>query len=81
MELNEYQRRATESDQRPGTEGEAILIPLLGLAGEAGSLLSEYKKRIRDKDGYPLFTERVKEELGDVLWYLSNLTTKAGTLR
>jgi NTP pyrophosphatase (non-canonical NTP hydrolase) len=78
MELNNYQQRATESDQRPGQEGEALLIPLLGLAGEAGSLLSEYKKRIRDREGYPLFKERIKEELGDILWYLSNLTTKAG---
>jgi NTP pyrophosphatase (non-canonical NTP hydrolase) len=78
MELNEYQKRAIESDQRPGSEGEALLIPLLGLAGEAGSLLSEYKKRIRDKEGYPFFVDRIQEELGDILWYLSNLTTKAG---
>jgi NTP pyrophosphatase (non-canonical NTP hydrolase) len=78
MELDEYQERARESDQRAGTEGEALLIPLLGLAGEAGSLLSEYKKRIRDKEGYPLFADRIKEELGDILWYLSNLATKAG---
>jgi NTP pyrophosphatase (non-canonical NTP hydrolase) len=78
MELDEYQRLAAETDQRTGTEGESLLIPLLGLAGETGSLLSEYKKRARDGEGHTTFVAKVEEELGDVLWYLSNLATKAG---
>lgn len=78
MNLNDYQRAATETDQRPGTDGEALLIPLLGLAGEAGSLLSEYKKQLRDGPGHERFAERVREELGDVLWYLSNIASKMG---
>jgi len=43
---------------------------LLGLAGEAGTLLSEYKKHLRDGDAHQLHKERVAEELGDLLWYL-----------
>ncbi len=78
MELGEYQRLAAETDQRRGTDGEALLIPLLGLAGEAGSLLSEYKKRARDGEGHTTFIAKVEEELGDVLWYMSNLASKAG---
>ena len=83
MELNEYQRLAENTDQQPeGASFEdnprSILVPLLGLAGEAGELLGEHKKWLRDGDSYKLFPERVKEELGDLLWYLSNVATKHG---
>ena len=83
MELNEYQRLANQTDQQPGkgTFGDdphSILVPLLGLAGEAGELLGEHKKWFRDGDSYKLFPDRVKEELGDLLWYLSNVATKHG---
>ena len=83
MELNEYQRLAGQTDQQPGTatfteDLGSILIPLLGIAGEAGNLLAEHKKRARDGDSYKLFPERVKEELGDLLWYLCNVATKHG---
>ena len=87
MELNEYQRRANQTDQQPGTETfeddpRSILVPLLGLAGEVGELLGEHKKWLRDGQSYKLFPDRVKEELGDLLWYLSNVATKHGlTLR
>ena len=56
----------------------AMLVPLLGLAGEVGELLSEYKKRLRDEHSYGLFRDRIAEELGDLLWYLSNVATKFG---
>ena len=83
MELNEYQRLANQTDQQPGAETtepdpRSILVPLLGLAGEVGELLGEHKKRLRDGDSYKLFPERVREELGDLLWYLSNVATKHG---
>ena len=83
MELNEYQRLAENTDQQPeGTSFEenprSILVPLLGLAGEVGELLGEHKKWLRDGDSYKLFPDRVKEELGDLLWYLSNVATKHG---
>jgi len=39
---------------------------LLGLAGEAGGLLSEYKKFLRDGSAHKLFKQRVGEELGIV---------------
>ena len=83
MELNEYQRLANQTDQQPETgtfetDPRSILVPLLGMAGEAGELLGEHKKWLRDGDSYKLFPERVKEELGDLLWYLSNVATKHG---
>ena len=83
MELNEYQHLANQTDQQPETGAfqanpRSILVPLLGMAGEVGELLGEHKKWLRDGDSYKLFPERVKEELGDLLWYLSNVATKHG---
>ncbi len=83
MDLNEYQSLANETDQQPETttfnaDDQSILVPILGLAGEVGELLGEHKKWIRDGDSYKLFPDRVKEELGDLLWYLANVATKHG---
>ena len=49
---------------------------MLGLAGETGQLLSEYKKHLRDGEAHRLFKERVREELGDLLWYIANVASK-----
>ena len=83
MNLNEYQRLANLTDQQPETgdfeaDSRSILVPLLGLAGEVGELLGEHKKWLRDRESYKLFPDRVKEELGDILWYLSNVASKHG---
>lgn len=83
MDLNEYQRRANETDQQPSEQSRdsdlrSVLVPLLGLSSEVGELLGEYKKRVRDGESYNQFTNRAKEELGDLLWYLSNVATKFG---
>lgn len=77
MEFNDYQKKADETDQNPNLEGvDGIHIPLLGLAGEAGNLLTEYKKRLRDGEAHKLFPTQFKEELGDILWYISNIAGK-----
>jgi NTP pyrophosphatase (non-canonical NTP hydrolase) len=79
MEFSDYQNSALETDQTgTATPEEARLIPLLGLAGEAGQLLSEYKKRLRDGPRHELFVDRVAEELGDMLWYVANVASKFG---
>lgn len=76
MNLNEYQDSAQATDQAPGTEGKAIVVPLLGIAGEAGALLTQYKKLLRDGPAYTSFRDQVAEELGDILWYVANLAKK-----
>lgn len=78
MDLDEYQNAANRTDQKPGTEEDALVFPLLGLASEVGSLLNQYKKRVRDGEAHELFSARVADELGDVLWYVSNLSKKLG---
>jgi NTP pyrophosphatase (non-canonical NTP hydrolase) len=78
MNLREYQERANKTDRNPGTDDKALMIPLAGLAGETGELLSEYKKYLRDGECHKLFKERLAEEVGDLLWYLANVATKFG---
>lgn len=79
MDLNDFQREANRTDQRPGhDEGEALLFPVIGLSSEVGSLVRHVKKRLRDGDAHELFSDEMAEELGDVLWYVANLTEKLG---
>src|SRR5689334_9400901 len=81
MDFDYYQEAAGGTDQfaeQKTTKDEGLMIPLLGLAGETGTLLAEFKKKIRDKDSYEGFQEKAEEELGDILWYLSNIATRLG---
>jgi NTP pyrophosphatase (non-canonical NTP hydrolase) len=82
MEFDSYQRAAQATDQVPARDGVddevSLIVPMLGLAGETGQLLSEYKKHLRDGDAHRLFKERVEEELGDLLWYIANVASKFG---
>lgn len=80
IDFKTYQEQALLTDQVPGSsDGEALkalIVPMLGLAGETGQLLSEYKKHLRDGDAHRLFKDRVGEELGDLLWYIANVASK-----
>jgi NTP pyrophosphatase (non-canonical NTP hydrolase) len=76
LTVDEYARRAGRTDQR--SDGGSMAFPLLGLFGETGSLLSEVKKKQRDRASYLGYAEAVVEELGDVLWYLAAVTSRAG---
>jgi NTP pyrophosphatase (non-canonical NTP hydrolase) len=77
MTFREYQREALQTDRTEQDDLKHLMIPLLGLAGEAGSLLSEYKKWLREGEAYRPFKDQVSEEIGDILWYLANLASKA----
>jgi NTP pyrophosphatase (non-canonical NTP hydrolase) len=78
MNMNEYQRLAALTDQTATTDPNGMIVALLGLAGETGSILTLYKKWLRDGDAYQIMRERVAEELGDVLWYVATVATRAG---
>ena len=77
MNFNTYQEKARLTAQYPNL-GSNNIYPTLGLVGEAGEVAEKVKKVIRDKNG--VFDEEskegIKKELGDVLWYLSNLCTE-----
>ncbi len=80
MDFNSYQQQALRTDRVPARDGAddatSLIVPMLGLAGETGQLLSEYKKHLRDGEAHRLFKERVSEELGDLLWYIANVASK-----
>ena len=80
MDFNRYQKEALRTDRVPARDDSddtlSLIVPMLGLAGETGQLLSEYKKHLRDGETHRLFKERVSEELGDLLWYIANVASK-----
>lgn len=72
MTLDEYQAQAKATIQQyNSTDQDNFFMGYLGLAGEAGSILTLLKKLIRDGQGFGSFEEKLSEELGDVLWYVS----------
>lgn len=67
MEIKEYQQFAKEKWKA----GVDIWTLGLGLGGETGEVLEILKKARRDEK--PINMKSMKEELGDVFWYLFNL--------
>ncbi len=55
-----------------------IVYPTLGLTNEAGELSGKVKKIFRDRDGQITEADReaLKGELGDILWYLTQICTQ-----
>jgi hypothetical protein len=82
MQFSDYQKSAAKTDQLSLTgapkPSDPILVPLLGLAGETGTLLSEYKKVLINAGDREYYSHFVKEELGDILWYMSAIADKFG---
>lgn len=78
MKFDTYQETIADFAVYPrSSELETISYLVLGLNGEAGEVAEQVKKAIRN-DGH-LSAERrekIKQELGDVLWYLARLATE-----
>jgi NTP pyrophosphatase (non-canonical NTP hydrolase) len=51
---------------------------MLGLASETGSILNVYKKYLRDGIDLAANREYLREELGDLLWYVAAVATACG---
>src|SRR4051812_25064910 len=77
MTFSEYQQQSSNTDGLSTKGKEGLIVPLLGLAGESGSLLTLYKKLLRDGDAYQPMREAISEELGDVLWYVAAIARRA----
>jgi NTP pyrophosphatase (non-canonical NTP hydrolase) len=75
LKLSQYQTEALRADKSPD---KTLAFPLLGLFGEAGSLLSVVKKKQRDRAAYVGYAPHVIEELGDVLWYFAVVASRGG---
>lgn len=79
MHLAEYQEQSRQTAVYPDA-GANLTYPALGLCGEAGEVAEKIKKAIRDDGGTLTEARRdaLAAELGDVLWYLAQLSTEAG---
>jgi NTP pyrophosphatase (non-canonical NTP hydrolase) len=77
MTFKEYQDLAKTTATYPNI-GNNYIYPTLGLAGETGEVAEKIKKIIRDNDGIIDLEkkEEIAKELGDVLWYLAQLSTE-----
>ncbi|MDP2704031.1 MAG: nucleoside triphosphate pyrophosphohydrolase family protein [bacterium] len=77
MDFNDYQKKSRETAIYPNA-GKDWVYPTLGLAGEAGEIANKMKKVIRDKNGKvdEETRESIKGELGDTLWYVSQVATE-----
>ena len=81
MNFTEYQQGAAKTAIYPSSSPiEALSYVTMGLVGEAGEIANKVKKILRDDAG--IVTEGHKRalgvEIGDVLWYLSQLSTELG---
>jgi NTP pyrophosphatase (non-canonical NTP hydrolase) len=75
VRFDDYQKRARDTDRLGAQKQDPLTVALLGLAGEIGSVHTLYKKKLRDGERFTGFPEKVKEELGDVLWYLTAIAS------
>ena len=77
MDFNQYQKDSRKTALYPAI-GHPVIYPTLGLVNEAGEVAGKIKKVFRDKDGEINGETKsaLKAELGDVLWYLSQLATE-----
>ncbi|MEL7158453.1 MAG: nucleoside triphosphate pyrophosphohydrolase family protein [Actinomycetota bacterium] len=79
LDLATYQRLAARTGG-PIVTDHPIVYPTLGLTNEAGEVAGKVKKIFRDRGGRVTDDDRaaLTLELGDVLWYLSELCTQLG---
>ena len=75
MSFNEYQKQAYDLISEDGKK-DMILNGVLGLTGEAGECADIVKKY--KFQGHELDKEHLKDELGDVLWYIAETASGLG---
>jgi NTP pyrophosphatase (non-canonical NTP hydrolase) len=78
MQLDAYQEAARKTAIYEARH--KVIYPALGLASEAGEVAGKVKKALRDRGGAfdPEQIEALKDELGDVLWYVAVLAADLG---
>lgn len=73
----DYQKQSRKTWSLVKVEG-PLVYPTLGLVNEAGEFAGKIKKIFRDKKGVVSSEDRemLKGELGDVLWYFTQICTE-----
>ncbi|WP_375768785.1 pyrophosphatase [Archangium gephyra] len=70
--LIEFAAAAEKTDTLAGKPDHKEILAA-GLLGEVGGVLAEFKKNKREGPAYPLYKERLVDEVGDTLWYFVRL--------
>lgn len=81
MDFDEYQNLASRTADFKGRPGEyPLMYCCMGLAGETGEVIEKVKKVMRNNGGEMSEEQRelIKQEIGDVLWYLSQVARFSG---
>jgi len=77
MEFNLYQQEAAKTIQKNSADDRLTeIVPFLGIIGEIGSVVTQLKIKFRDGKSYVAYKNKLSEELGDVLWYISAIATQ-----
>jgi len=76
MTLNDYQKKASATAKSFDNVREELVCWSLCLCGEAGELANIVKKITWH--GYDLDVAKIKDELGDALWYLAKAASCVG---
>ena len=78
MDFSTYQQAAIKTVQDPSESEQATMVAVLGLVGEAGGVAATYKKQLRENAAHQASKALIREELGDVLWYVAVLADRFG---
>jgi NTP pyrophosphatase (non-canonical NTP hydrolase) len=78
MTPQEYQHQVLRTLYMDLTTSERLGLCGLGLSGEIGEVTDLLKKHLYHRSGKPLDTEKLKDEMGDVLWYFAVLCSTLG---
>lgn len=76
MRIREYQEQSYTAVQSHESIKDAMSHWVIGLTEEAGEVASLVKHKYYNEDDIPV--EKIAEELGDVLWYMSAMCTELG---
>ena len=69
IEMNHYQAMAMRTMNHDLKQRDKLAEAAMGIAGEAGEVVDHIKKYFAQ--GHDLPKEKIKEELGDLMWYLA----------
>lgn len=82
MNFKEYQKKAATTAVYPHIDEYPIvgvMYAALGLAGESGEVAENVKKSWRNKMRITESRkEKIRDELGDVMWYVAQLSSELG---
>lgn len=77
MNFNEYQQLAERTARKTNDTSEKRFTNFaFGLMGETGEVVDLLKKHLFH--GHELDRDKLKTELGDIMWYVATIATTAG---